>query len=94
MKKLFLTTGVLGLILVESVSASCHCACVNGQVRAICSSSIDLKPICAPRICPIKTPSIRPIQTPMVPPIGTSNCRKEQVYNDNTRRYEWRTICR
>lgn len=94
MKKLLLTASVFSLILSESLFASCRCACVNGQVRAICTSSIDLKPICAPRICPIRTPSIRPIQTPVVPPIGTSNCRKEQVYNNNTSRYEWRTICR
>ena len=94
MKKLLLVTGLFSFIFVGSLSASCHCACVNGQVRAICSSSIDLKPICAPKVCPIKTPSIRPIQTPMVPPIGTSNCRQEQVYNDNVGRYEWRTICR
>ncbi len=94
MKKLLLATSVLGFILTESLSASCYCACVNGQVQAICSSSIDLKPICAPRVCPIKSPSIRPIQAPMVPPIGTSNCRKEQVYNDNNGRYEWRTICK
>ena len=94
MKKLLLVAGLFGLIFTESRSASCRCVCINGQVQAICSSSIDLKPICPPRICPIKSPSIRPIQTPVIPPIGTSNCRKEQVYNDNTRRYEWRTICR
>jgi hypothetical protein len=92
MKKIFLIS-LFSFILTESLYSSCRCACVNGQVQAICTSSIDLKPICSPRICPIQTPSIRPIQTPVLPPIGTSNCRKEQVYNDNTYRYEWKTVC-
>lgn len=94
MRKLLLVTSIFGLILVESASASCRCACINGQVQAICSSSIDIEPICAPRVCPIETPSVRPVQSPVVPPIGTSGCRQEQVYNDNNGLYEWQTICR
>lgn len=73
--------------------ADCVCRCVNGEVQAICSSAIDLEPICPPRICSIVPPSVRPIQAPRVPPIGTTNCRKEQVYNEYTRRYEWKTLC-
>jgi len=73
--------------------ADCRCVCMNGEVRAICSSSLDLEPICPPRICPITTPSIEPIQTPRVPPIGTSNCVQKHVYNEYTRRYEWKEVC-
>ena len=52
--------------------ANCVCRCVNGSVQALCSSSIDLPPICAPQICPITPPSIAPIQAPSIPPIGTT----------------------
>jgi hypothetical protein len=50
--------------------AGCVCRCVNGSVQAICSSTLDIQPICAPQICPIVPPSIAPIQTPTIPPIG------------------------
>ena len=32
-------------------NAECVCSCVNGQVTPICTSSIDVRPICAPRVC-------------------------------------------
>jgi len=81
------------LILPFKVMADCQCVCMQGQVRALCSSSIDIEPICPPRICPITPPSIQPIQQPRVPPIGTSTCTQKQVYNDYTSRYEWREVC-
>jgi hypothetical protein len=84
-----LALGTPGLAL-----ANCECKCIDGEVRAVCSSSIDVKPICSPRICPIVPPSVRPIQSPTVPPIGTEVCEKKQVYNEYTRQYEWKTICR
>lgn len=34
-------------------NAACQCACVNGQVQPVCTSSIDIRPICTPRVCPI-----------------------------------------
>lgn len=76
-----------------SISA-CQCKCVNGNVEAICSSSVDLKPICPPQICPIAPPSVRPIQQPQVPPVGTTSCNMQQVYNAQKGLYEWRNICR
>ena len=94
MKKIVLTTGILGFLLTIPSMGSCKCACINGSVQAVCTSSIDLEPICAPRICPIVTPSIEPIQTPRIPPIGTKSCRQVQVYNDYKRKYEWKTVCR
>jgi len=74
-------------------TANCECRCVDGEVRAICSSSIDLEPICSPRICPITNPSVTPIQRPVVPPIGTETCEQKQVYNEYTHQYEWKEIC-
>jgi hypothetical protein len=74
--------------------AACQCACVDGRVQAICQNAIDLRPICAAQICQLVPPSVRPLQAPTVPPIGTSNCQPQQVFNPNTRLYEWRTLCR
>lgn len=71
--------------------ASCQCACVNGTVRAVCSSAIDLKPICAPRVCRIAPPRVRPITPPTIPPVGTSRCRPELVWTGH--KYEWVKLC-
>jgi len=81
-------------ILSDHASAACVCRCVNGEVQALCSSAIDLPPICPPRVCPITPPSVAPIQAPRVPPIGTTICRQAQVVNPRTGRYEWREVCR
>jgi len=81
-------------ILANHAVASCVCRCVNGEVQALCSSSIDVPPVCAPRVCPITPPSIAPIQQPRVPPIGTTHCRQAQVFNQRTGQYEWREVCR
>ena len=74
--------------------ADCVCRCVSGEMTPICSSSIDLPPICPAQICPITPPSIAPIPSPRVPPVGTRECRPEQVLNPYTGRYEWKSICR
>ena len=66
--------------------------CVNGEVEAVCSGSLDIEPICPPRICPIVPPAVRPIDPPRVPPVGASECRSEQVWTGD--RYEWVEICR
>ena len=93
--KLLATT----LFAVASISASgpalatCACQCVNGQVEAICSSTIEMRPICPPRICPIVPPAIRPISPPTLPPLGTTECQPQQVWNQFTGRYEWRRLC-
>jgi hypothetical protein len=47
--------------------ASCECRCVDGQVQPLCSSSIDLPPICAPQICAIVPPSIVPNSSALDP---------------------------
>lgn len=94
MNRIQMILAALMLLVTQYASAECACMCVSGEVQAICQSSIDLKPICAPRICPIVPPSIPPILTPSIPPIGTNQCRNEQVYNSTTGRYEWKQICR
>ena len=89
-----LVLGSLVLLVPAAADAGCVCRCVNGEVQAVCSSSLDIEPICAPAICPITPPAIRPIDPPTVPPIGTSSCRSEQVLNPYTGAYEWRQVCR
>lgn len=88
---------VLAFVVLAAVSvgayADCECQCVNGQVRALCSSPLDIRPICSPAICPFVPPSIQPIATPMIPPIGTRSCRPAQVLNPFTGQYEWKTVC-
>ena len=89
------TVSVIAITSLTStpVHASCVCKCVNGEVTALCTSTLDIEPICRPIICPIALPSIAPIQMPRVPPIGTSRCAQRQVYNGITGRYEWREVC-
>src|SRR5262245_5924414 len=77
----------------REVNSDCRCACVNGEVVPLCSNSLDLPPICAPRICPIVPSAIEPIQPPRIPPVGTSQCTMKQVLNRFTGRYEWKEIC-
>jgi hypothetical protein len=94
MKRVIAVASLLaGLFASFSALADCRCVCMNGDVQAVCSSSLDIEPICPPRVCPITPPSVEPIQQPRVPPIGTSNCVQRQVYNEYTRRYEWKEVC-
>ena len=82
------------LLLLSTYSfGNCVCRCVNGEMIPICSSSIDIPPICPPTICPIVPPSVQPINPLVIPPIGTSNCQNKQVLNQRTGQYEWRLIC-
>ena len=81
------------VLVAGNADASCVCRCVDGEVQPLCSSSIDLPPICAPTICGIVPPSIAPIQAPGIPPLGTSSCSPRRVLNPATNQYEWRSIC-
>ena len=89
MKRLFL----LVILLPVYAGADCYCTCINGQNQPVCSSSIDLRPICGPRVCPIEPPSVKPINPPTVPPIGTKVCIQEQVWDHNLGKYVWKQIC-
>jgi hypothetical protein len=85
---------LMGLAPIGAAQAGCQCLCSGGENRPFCTSTLDVAPICPPRVCPIAPPSIAPIQTPRLPPLGTSDCRPQQILNPNTGRYEWRSVCR
>ncbi len=90
-QKLYLAVALVLVTL--PANAECVCACVGGAVVPICESSIDLTPICAPRICPLVPPSIEPIAPLRLAPLGTTTCIQKQVYNEFTKQYEWQQIC-
>jgi len=77
-----------------AASGGCECACVNGRVQPICSSTIEVKPYCAPTICPAPPPASTPATLPTIPPPGTSSCKLDQYWNPITNHSEWRQVCR
>ena len=83
----------LALLASSNAVAVCQCVCVNGEMQALCTNSLDIEPICPPAICPIAPAAIQPIQPLTLPPLGTSECEQEQVYNAYTGQYEWKTVC-
>ena len=88
---LIVTLGVIGA---SRSWAECECACVNGAMRPLCTSAIELRPICPPRVCPIVPPAVAPIAPLRLPPLGTEHCWMAQVYNQATLRYQFRQVCR
>lgn len=80
-------------VFVLPAHSECICQCVDGHMQPLCSSSIDLPPICPPTICPIMSPSIVPINPPTIPPIGTSSCRQARVC-DTFGNCQWQQVCR
>lgn len=82
------------LLGVSAAYAGCQCVCIGGENQPICSSAMELPPLCPPRVCPIEPARVEPIQRPVLPPLGTSDCRQRQVLNPYTGQYEWRTVCR
>ena len=83
----------ISLISIENAEAGCVCKCVNGSVQAICSSTLDLRPLCPPKICPLMAPKLQPLQPLTLPPLGTTSCQLKQVYNSWTGQYEWQNLC-
>jgi len=87
---------VLGLWLLGAQNfahASCSCVCMDGKNQAVCSSSMDLRPLCPPKVCPLARPAIKPLDSPRLPPLGTTQCTNKQVYNPYSRKYEWKRVC-
>lgn len=80
--------------MTDNATTARQCVCMNGEMRAVCSSTTDLEPICPPRVCPSAPPAVEPIQRSRGSPLGTSACYQKQVYIERTRSYEWRDICR
>jgi hypothetical protein len=89
----FLSVLLFGVVLATEAQTSCVCRCVDGQMQPLCSSSIDLPPICPMTACSMAPLSIAPIQPLQLPPLGTSQCSQQQLMNPATRQYEWRSIC-
>ena len=82
------------VLAANAAFAACQCTCMNGQPKAICQSSLDVAPVCPPRICAIPPPSVRPLDAPRTAPVGARQCRMEQVLNRANSRYEWQQVCR
>jgi len=81
------------ILLAGEAHASCVCRCVDGEMQAICSSTIDIAPICPPTACGMAPPSIAPIQRMQMAPLGTQQCSQRQVWDPATRRYQWQRMC-
>jgi hypothetical protein len=77
----------------EQAYAKCVCRCVNGEMKPLCTSSLEIPPICPPTICPLTPPKIEPLPSLELPPLGTESCRWKQVLNPYTNRYEWKRVC-
>lgn len=88
-----LLTIMFGLGLAPQARASCECRCVDGEMRALCSSSIEIAPICPAVACGIPPAAIAPIKPLRIAPLGTSQCTQRQVLNPDTHQYEWRRLC-
>lgn len=89
-----IVTALVGLgMLWTEANASCTCQCVNGEMRPLCSSAMDLPPICPLVICPMAPLSLEPISPLTLPPIGTSHCRQAQVC-DRYGNCRWQQVCR
>lgn len=84
---------VLFSLTSSAAQASCECACVDGIIRPVCSSSTDVEPVCHPRVCSVVPPAVEPVQVDPVPPPNTEECQYYQVYSDELKAYEWRSIC-
>jgi hypothetical protein len=80
------------LLTPTAIWADCRCACVQGEIRAMCTSAIDIEPICHPGICSAPPPSVKPPKLPVLPPLGTSKCALRQVQTD-TGEYQWQMVC-
>lgn len=84
---------ILGLAMAVQAHASCVCRCVGGKMRALCSSTIDIPPLCPPMVCPLPPLSLAPLSPQRLPPLGTTQCTRQQVLNPSTHQYEWHSVC-
>jgi hypothetical protein len=86
--RMFLIGGLLLLISSSAATAACVCRCVDGEVRTICASPADSRPLCAQNVCPLASPS-RPLDVYPSQPIGRPGCSQQQVLNPRTGQYQW-----
>jgi hypothetical protein len=79
------------MALANSAQAACVCRCVDGQMQPICSSTLDIAPMCM-GICGAPPPSIAPIAPLGLPPLGTTDCRMAQVCSPFAG-CRWQRVC-
>ena len=72
--------------------ASCECRCIDGESQAVCTSSLEVPPICSSQSCPV-VPSMTPVG-PLNPPVGSGLCDTVQVFNRRTGHYDTKQLCR
>jgi hypothetical protein len=77
----------------ESASARCACRCIDGEVKPLCDSALEPRPVCPARACPTPPAAIPPIDQAEVPPPGTRECHFRQLLNRSTGLYDWVQIC-
>ena len=95
------TVVIAALALSSSASAACKIVWVDHDYNAftpalkkqVCDSSLDLPAINNPGIRPIQKPSIKPIEPLALPPLGTTRCSTQQVWNQQTMRWEQKRLC-
>jgi hypothetical protein len=76
-------------------SADYVCQCVNGELAAIYSGNVSVKPVCAPRTCPAPTESLSMARNLQVSAQGGgSDCKPVQVMDTISGKYEWKVLCR
>ena len=58
--KTILAVATFLIIFLSSNSAfsDCYCTCMDGKNQPICDSTIEIRPICSPKVCPIENISI------------------------------------
>ena len=80
-------------IVPAAAMANCVCECVDGQVQVLCENATDRRPYCQYQTCPTVNYSTPPVGSQGALPLGTTSCQPTQVYNWQTRRYEWTEVC-
>ena len=91
-----LVSGGALLWSVIPATASCTCACVDGQPRPVCTNSFDMQTVCPQSVCPLVMAPVQVPQPSVTTPVVTGtqqNCADRQVYNPQTGQNEWRRLC-
>ena len=79
--------------LTGAAGAACVCRCADGKAVPVCSSSTDIPPLCNQTTCTAKPPQVPPSSALKPKPPVKPGCTIRQVYNPDTKSYEWGQIC-